>query len=183
MPTGQMATSGTRTIRHETSTSTTSTTATGITTPKSSIAKTDGTENITVEYCTDAGGSRNAEPFSIQSIHVRGHNCTFRWNRLAGGAGNGIEVYKPGTDDLYPEFGFTEDVVDRISTDNDIYGNEISEFGKLAIAFDDETRTAQRHVCGNTIRGDTNGDPEKNCPESLPEGDGIGHTGGDSPWA
>ena len=143
----------------------------------------DGTENITVEYCTDAGGSRNNEPFSIQSIHVRGHNCTFRWNRLAAGAGNGIEVYKPGTDDLHPEFGFTEEVVDRISTDNDIYGNEISEFGKLAIAFDDETGNAQRHVCGNDIRGETNGDPEKECPDSLPEGDGIGHTGGDSPWS
>ncbi|MEF8785102.1 MAG: DUF1565 domain-containing protein [Haloarculaceae archaeon] len=143
----------------------------------------DGTENITIEYCTDAGGSRNTEPFSIQSIHVRGHNCTFRWNRLAGGEGNGIEVYKPGSDELYPEFGFDEEVVDRISTDNEIYGNEIHDFGNLAIAFDNETRDAQRHVCGNDIRGETNGMPEKECAEDLPRGDGIGHTGGNSPWS
>lgn len=52
----------------------------------------DGTENITIEYCTDAGGSRNNEPFSPQSIHMRGTDCTVRWNRLAGGEGNGIEV-------------------------------------------------------------------------------------------
>lgn len=114
---------------------------------------------------------------------MRGHNCTVRWNRLVGGAGNGIEVYKPGSDALYPEFGFDEEVVDRIATDNEIYGNEIYDFEKQAIAFDEGTRDAQRHVCGNDIRGETNGSPEKQCSENLPEGSGIGHTGGDSPWS
>jgi hypothetical protein len=142
----------------------------------------DGTEDITIEYCTDAGGSRNNEPFSPQSIHMRGHDCTVRWNRLADGAGNGIEVYKPGSDELYPEFGFDEEVVDQIATANAIYGNEIHEFGNQAIAFDAETRDAQRHVCGNDVSGETNGRPEKACPAAVPEGDGIGHTGGDSPW-
>jgi len=142
----------------------------------------DGTRNITIEYCTDAGGSQNNEPFSAQSIHVRGHDCTFRWNRLADGEGNGIEVYKPGSDEVYPEFGFDQAVVDRIATDNEIYGNEISGFGGEAIAFDEDTIDAQRHVCGNDIEGSTNGDPEKECPAELPAGDGIGHTGGDSPY-
>jgi len=140
----------------------------------------DGTENITVEYCTDAGGSRNNEPFSAQSIHVRGHDCTFRWNRLAGGEGNGIEVYKPGTDELYPEFGFDEEVVADIATDNEIYGNEVRGFELQAVAFDEETRDAQRRVCGNDVQGATNGDPESECPDGLPEGDGVGHTGGES---
>lgn len=143
----------------------------------------DGTENITIEYCTDAGGSRNNEPYSAQSVHMRGHNCTVRWNRLADGAGNGIEVYKPGSNELYPEFGFDERVVDRIAIENEIYGNEIRDFEKKAIAFDEGTRDAQRRVCGNDIRGDTNGEPKKQCPETLPKGDGIGHTGGDSPWS
>ena len=143
----------------------------------------DGTENITVEYCTDAGGSQNNEPFTPQSIHVRGHHCTFRWNRLAGGAGNGIEVYKPGSDDVFPEFGFDEGVVERIATENEIYGNEIHDFEEFAVAFDDETRDAQQHVCGNDIRGETNGDPGKECPDDLPDSDEIGHTGGDSPYA
>jgi len=142
----------------------------------------DGTRNITVEYCTDAGGSQNNEPFSAQSIHVRGHDCTFRWNRLAGGEGNGIEVYKPGSDELYPEFGFDQQVVDRIATDNEMYGNQISDFGGKAIAFDEDTRDAQQHVCGNDIDGSTNGNPEQECPAKLPAGDGIGHTGGDSPY-
>jgi len=142
----------------------------------------DGTRNITIEYCTDGGGSANNDPFNPQSIHVRGYNCTIRWNRLANGNGNGIEVYKPGETQLFPEFGFTQEVVDKIATDNEIYGNEIYDFEGFAIALDEDTRDAQRHLCGNDIRGDTNGNPEKECPESLPTGNGIGHTGGDSPW-
>jgi len=113
---------------------------------------------------------------------MRGHDCTVRWNRLAGGAGNGVEVYKPGSDELYPEFGFDEEVVEKIATDNVIYGNEIYDFKYLAIALDDETQDAQRHICRNDIRGETTGDPEKECSEELPDGDGIGHTGGDSPY-
>jgi hypothetical protein len=143
----------------------------------------DGTENVTIEYCTDAGGSRNNEPFSVQSIHMRGHECTVRWNRLVSGAGNGIEVYKPGSDELFPAFGFDQEVVDRIATENEIYGNEIYDFGKRAIALDEETRDAQRHVCGNDVRGETNGTPEEQCPDGLPDGEGVGHTGGESPWS
>jgi len=142
----------------------------------------DGTRNITIEYCTDGGGSANADPFSPQSIHVRGHDCTIRWNRLANGAGNGIEVYKPGSDQLFPEYGFTQEVVDEIATDNEIYGNEIYDFGGEAIALDDATKDAQRHICGNDIRGATSGDPETECSAELPDGTGVGHTGGDSPW-
>ena len=143
----------------------------------------DGTRNITVEYCTDAGGSRNNEPYNPQSVHMRGHNCTVRWNRLAGGAGNGVEVYKPGSDEVYPEFGFDEAVVEKIATDNEIYGNEIHDFRDLAIALDDETQDVQRRICGNDIQGETNGEPQKQCTGDLPEGDGVGHTGGDSPYS
>jgi hypothetical protein len=142
----------------------------------------DGTENVTIEYCTDGGGSQNNDEITPKSILMRGHNCTVRWNRLANGFGNGIQAYKPGQPQLFPEFGFDEEVLNRIATDNEFYGNEIYDFEGLAIALDDETRDAQRHICGNEIRGETNGDPEKVCPEELPEGDGIGHTGGDSPW-
>lgn len=143
----------------------------------------DGTSNITIEYCTDAGGSENNEPYGPQSIHVRGHDCTIRWNRLANGAGNGIEVYKPGQPQEFPEYGFTQEVIDRIATDNEIYGNEIYNFGNKAIAFDEETRDAQRVVCGNVIQGDMDGSPEESCSADLPNAEGIGHTGGDSPWA
>lgn len=143
----------------------------------------DGTRNITIEYCTDAGGSANNDPFTPQSIHMRGHNCTVRWNHLANGNGNGIEVYKPGSEQLFPEFGFTQEVVDKIATQNEIYGNEIYDFDGEAIGLDEDTIDAQRHVCGNDIRGETSGTPEKPCPEELPDGDGVGHTGGDSPWA
>ena len=142
----------------------------------------DGTRNITVEYCTDGGGSRNNDPFSPQSIHVRGHDCTIRWNRLQGGEGNGVEIYKPGSPEVYPEFGFDEEVIERIATDNEVYGNEIYDFEERAIALDEDTKNAQRHICGNDIRGETNGNPEKECPEDLPDGDGVGHTGGDSPY-
>lgn len=143
----------------------------------------DGTRNITIEYCTDAGGSANNDPFSPQSIHVRGHDCTIRWNRLANGEGNGIEVYKPGEPQTFPEYGFTQEVLDKIATDNEIYGNEIYDFKGKAIALDDETKDAQRYLCGNDIQGDTNGNPEMECSEGLPDGEGVGHTGGDSPWA
>jgi hypothetical protein len=92
-------------------------------------------------------------------------------------------VYKPGQPQVFPEYGFTQEVLDKIATDNEIYGNEIYDFKGKAIALDDETRDAQRHLCGNDIRGDTNGNPEMECSEGLPDGEGVGHTGGDSPWA
>jgi hypothetical protein len=142
----------------------------------------EGTRNITIEYCTDAGGSINNESYGTQSIHMRGHNCTVRWNRLANGNSNGIEVYKPASKNLLPEYGFDQEVWDKIARDNEIYGNQIHDFGGKAIALNEETRDAQTHICGNDIRGETSGDPKKACPEELPTGDGIGHTGGDSPW-
>lgn len=141
-----------------------------------------GTRNITIEYCTDSGGSTNNESYTGQSLHMQGHDCTVRWNRLANGTGNGIEVYNLPTDILIPELGFDQEVVDRIATNHEIYGNEIHDYGGKAIALNEETRDAQKHICGNDIRGETNGNPETPCPEELPSGEEIGHTGGDSPW-
>jgi hypothetical protein len=84
---------------------------------------------------------------------------------------------------VYPEFGFDAEVIERIATDNEVYGNEIYDFEKRAIALDEDTKAAQRYVCGNDIRGETNGDPDEECPEGHPDGDGVAHTGGDSPYA
>lgn len=69
----------------------------------------------------------------------------------------------------------------RIATENECYGNEMHGFAELGIGLDDEAEDPHRNICGKAVRGDTNGDPANGSPEDLPEGDGIGETGGDSP--
>jgi hypothetical protein len=143
----------------------------------------EGTRNITIEYCTDGGGTAINEPFSTQAIHLRAQDSTVRWNRLVGGNGNGIAVYKPTEKELVPTLGFDQDAWDSIATNNEIYGNTIQGFPQQAIGLSEPTEGAQKRLCGNTIQGEPSGTPEQDCSAAVPRGDGIGHTGGDSPWA
>lgn len=66
--------------------------------------------------------------------------------------------------------------------DNAIYGNRVTGFPEGAFLFvaDDhgQTQEVQRRYCGNEYDGQA----DKPCPASVPTGEGIGHTGGDSPW-
>lgn len=90
----------------------------------------------------------------------------------------------------FPEQGFES------GQENAIYGNRLVGNGGLAIQYpvvypdDGEPKIAkpygpddQAAVCGNEISGRTHGTPTSNCPAAVPDGDGIGHLGGDSPWS
>lgn len=159
-----------------------------------------GTESITIEYCTDAWGAEKDDGLErTQIINMGGHDCTVRWNVLRGSRGHGIEIngglMRPEYGDLdwrwsyaTPETEFEE----RIGTENSVYGNTITEYTEKAVYYQQIHRMRdsvgradpenQRHVCGNTIDGPTDGSPEAACDEDLPPGEGIGHLGGDSPW-
>lgn len=142
-----------------------------------------GTENLTVEYCTDGGGSRNSVDWDASSLILKGYRCTFRWNRIQDGHGKGLNVGRALTDSA-PDDEFR----DNVATENEIYGNEIRGFDDDAISFYPGSEAGQgpEHqavYCGNTVEGPATGDPEQACGGDIPTTDTIGHVGGDSPWA
>lgn len=141
-----------------------------------------GTSNVTIEYCTDAGGSAEAltDDGTESALHIGGTDVTVRWNVLSGGAQAGIEIDS--------DIAATEDPPDSYAdggTNNAIYGNRLVDNRGKALRFaypDSQGWEAQRVICGNEYNGQTHGDPDRVCPSELPKGDGIGHTGGESPW-
>ena len=142
-----------------------------------------GTENVTVEYCTDGGGSHNNKDWAARSVAVRGHAATVRWNRLQDGADTGIGLGSNHNND--PE----NELQERAGEDNEIYGNEITGFGGKAIAFPwtfdgpGQAPEDQAILCGNEFDGPVDGTPGRECGPDISETDEIGHVGGDSPWA
>ena len=141
-----------------------------------------GTENITVEYCTDGGGSWIDVDWDASSLILKGHRCTFRWNRIQDGHGKGLNVGRALTDSA-PDDEFR----DKVATENEIYGNEILGFDDDAISFYPGSEAGQgpEHqavYCGNTVEGRATGNPEQACSQTVPTTDRIGHVGGNSPW-
>ncbi|MFB6211012.1 MAG: hypothetical protein ABEI76_05695 [Halobacteriales archaeon] len=147
-----------------------------------------GTYDVLVEYCTDGGGSQNTESYHAGSIHLQSYGATVRWCELRNGMGHGVKV-GDGTavkrQEEKPESELTE-AERRAGTDNEIYGNRVIGFDEYAFRFPrsdhGQTPDAQRLFCGNEFDGPTDGEPGKSCPDGVPGGDGIGHTGGNSPW-
>lgn len=145
-----------------------------------------GTSDVTIEYCTDGGGSQNDQNWTPSSIALRGHDATVRWCDLRDGTGQGIEVNDRRVyqdDELRAE---PASAVERAGTGNAIYGNEVTGFDGRSIThvpWIDGDPYPQDHVCGNEVDSPADFDPEEPCPDEVPDGDGIGHTGGDSPWA
>lgn len=166
-----------------------------------------GAHDVTVEYCTDGGGGYVTDQSTNASIAIAGHGTTVRWNDLRGGPlpdeaqlpTHGISI-----DANVPEYCERDDGPQQcVGFDNALYGNRIRDFGhsteKLtghAVFFEArylEEKLGeepppnvwpddQRAVCGNEVTGPTHGDPDSRCPDWVPEGDGVGHTGGESPW-
>ena len=147
-----------------------------------------GTHDVTIEYCTDGGGARNTEDSPSASVRLQSYGATLRWCDLRDGNGIGIEVASHNAHDAQAEKPADEltEAERRGGRDNAIYGNRVAGFPEGAILFvDDEhgqTAEEQRIYCGNEVEGDADGRPARRCPDSVPEGDGVGHTGGDSPW-
>lgn len=156
-----------------------------------------GTENVTIEYCTDAWGSLHGyESDRTRTIACEGHDHTIRWNVLRGTRGDAIEITRTFVGDEPGEAKNTAEpateLEDRMGTDNEVYGNVISQYTFKTIRFtqlhtmDPALNRSEPHkqgsICANTIDGPTDGAPASGCDADLPAGDGIGHLGGDSPW-
>ncbi|MFA1611004.1 hypothetical protein [Halobellus rubicundus] len=129
-----------------------------------------GTHHCTVEYCTSAGGGLTADETTPVVISHNGHHNVVRWNEIYGCA-MAVEF-----DAGYPEQSY----------ENDLYGNYFHDFTDVALGFEDREKVSlddQRHVCGNRVEPDRGQPLTAECRGDLPEGSGVGHTGGDSPWA
>lgn len=147
-----------------------------------------GMYDVTIEYCTDAGGSGRDDAggagFTIPSART-----TVRWCVVRDGTDNGVTIMTPGSladDEVYAVY---EPLPDEQfpGRNNAVYGNRLLGNAGDAVGFYSPDGfpngpAHQRLLCGNEVSGATRGDPGAACPTSVPTGDGIGHTGGDSPW-
>lgn len=139
-----------------------------------------GTHDVTIEYCTDAGGAGVVSGGRTASIAVRGNDTVVRWNRLRGGQAVGINVgSRPIAN---PENSGTK--VPKSALDagqsNSIYGNSIMGFAGAPIKFQVSSRK-QTMICGNEYDGKVAIDADTPCPRPMRRNE-IGHTGGNSPW-
>lgn len=154
-----------------------------------------GAYNVTIEYCTDTGGGARYlldghDPGSESAVRLGGRNCVFRWNIIENSHGNGVETWhwciaNPEDCDFYDEIPKPPEKGEK---NYEIYGNRLVDNEELAVKFnqgEDHPSVGPdgfTTVCGNEYNGETHGDPDNSCPDALHTGEGIGHTGGDSPW-
>jgi len=143
-----------------------------------------GTRDVLVEYCTDGGGAQTNDPYNGCAIGLRSYDATVRWCELRGGDGYGFKITDPA--------GWQEDHEDSAidpeeNPNNSIYGNTIEGFAASAIDVH-VSLAEQGTICGNKISepDDISESTDRSvtdaCPAEIPEGNGIGHLGGDSPF-
>lgn len=126
-----------------------------------------GTREVRVEYCTDVDGAVHA------CVRLGGKDSTVRWSKLHGSRNIGILLGMGEPRDPYTDPG-TNHAVYR----NSLLDNETA----IHLMQDAQPPSSQRVLCENTYNTPTNTDGDGPCPEGLPGGDGIGHTGGQSPF-
>jgi hypothetical protein len=146
-----------------------------------------GCHNVLVEYCTDRGGaSHEALTHGIgfpASIRLRAYDSVVRWCDISEANGHGIGI---GAFHITDQSSIDPpEEVRNASSNNKVYGNKItdSKLKGIAAPFEGQGIGAQKVVCGNEVTGETAGGSDTPCPQEIPEGQGIGHTGGDSPWS
>lgn len=150
-----------------------------------------GTSEVTIEYCTDAGGSGHYllpghEHPSEAAVSLSGRDNTLRWCVIENGSGHGVKVdswgrarqerFEEETGEPFPE------AAKDAGQNNAIYGNRLLDNKGKAIRFEmDEEGNLfgygpddQRVLCGNEITGESHGAPEKPCPDSVPTSERIG---------
>lgn len=154
----------------------------------------EGVSNVTVEYCTDAGGVQSEDSYTSTSIALMGNDCTIRWNVIQNAKGSGFEIGPWGFMHSPEEFlAKPKTEFDRqLGKKNSIYGNVFTGNKTDAIDFMRESWRPgqegnphpedQRALCGNLYDGYSDADPSTSCSSDLPSSDGVGHLGGESPW-
>lgn len=162
--------------------------------PHSELVNTKpGTRDILIEYCTDGGGSHNAEPHGAASMGLAGKNATVRWCNLSNGAGHGL-IISGDVEKTISDPDALEVNPAKFGTGHSVYGNRLMGFEREAFLLSSTEPTEQKVICGNNISelylAPPRSDPEKTefranraCPNDIPDGDGIGHAGGESPWS
>lgn len=128
-----------------------------------------GTHDVTVEYVTDRGGGRVSDDATPNAVSHNGRDSVVRWCDL-GDAPVLVEF-----DADYPEW----------TGGNALYGNRLGGYTKAAVAFEDREAVGpadQGALCGNRVEGAPEHFATAECPAAVPEGDGVGHTGGEGPW-
>lgn len=137
-----------------------------------------GVQDVTIEYCTDGGGTEIWRDGTSSSVFFECHRATIRWCVLENGDGAGVTIGSP--------WATREDPTEaerKSGSLNSVHGNRIVGYDGKALRFPhSQGQDDQRHVCGNEYDGITDGKPDEPCPEDVPRGEGIGHTGGESPW-
>lgn len=138
-----------------------------------------GSTDVTVEYCTNRNSGHSTEPASWSAVNLGGNGCTIRWNDFADGpVGVNLAAWVPTGDIDGSEW----------ARDHEIYGNRFADFSEKVFNFESSgdvvgsSPEAQPVLCGNEIEG-ANADEyayaSERCEAAVPEGDGIGHSGGE----
>ncbi len=153
----------------------------------------EGVSNVTIEYCTDAGGIQSDDSPFASAIILNGFDCTVRWNIIQDAEGSGIEIGPWGTMSNPAHLGEPETAFERrFGTGHAIYGNVFTGNVLDAIDFLRESKVPgretnprpedQRMICENLVDAYSDGDPDTVCDSDRPSTDGVGHLGGESPW-
>lgn len=143
-----------------------------------------GMYDVTVEFCTDTGGSGRKEAGGA-GVTVGSARTTVRWCILNNGRDHGIAIASPSQDQLDALEGIPEERFPGVN--NAVYGNRLLDNAGKAIAFNSTEGLPsgpeyQQYLCGNEYDGATDGEPGASCSDEVPESSTIGHTGGDSPF-
>jgi hypothetical protein len=154
----------------------------------------EGTRNITIEYCTDAGGVQSDDSYWSQAISLNGRDCTVRWNIIRNAMGSAVGIGPWGflSDPTHLAEPQTEKER-RMGTNHAVYGNVFTGNSADAIDFlreswapDRESNPLpadQRALCGNLYDGYSDAALATACPSDVPTGERVGHLAGDSPWS
>jgi hypothetical protein len=132
-----------------------------------------GTEEITVEYCTDRNaGNETSGKDKVSALAIGGNNCTVRGNDI-GDCRQGVGVSGWAPNDMADPTNWARN--------NDVYTNRFQRISRDVFWFADTTPEAQRTLCDNRFVGidETNYEyATGGCPDDVSAVEGIGHTAG-----
>ncbi|WP_135830152.1 right-handed parallel beta-helix repeat-containing protein [Halorussus halobius] len=132
-----------------------------------------GSENVTVEYCTDRNsGNETSGQNHVPAVDLGGNNCVVRGNDV-GDCRYGISLGAWSPTEM-------ADAADW-ARNNDVYTNRLQGVSRDAFAFHDTTPEAQRLLCDNRLVGvdaDEYAYATGECEGADADAAGIGHTAG-----
>jgi hypothetical protein len=129
-----------------------------------------GSENVTVEYCTDrnSGNESDGQEF-VPALDLGGNNCTVRGNDI-GDCRQGVRFGAWTPNDLAD--------AENWARNNDVYRNRLQTVSRSAFVFQQSSPETQRRLCGNRLVGIDDAEyayATGDCGSDVPEVDGIGH--------